>query len=84
MKQSGRTIKEDIFVGRNSILSRPELEECIMLNASSENIDFIIQVLCEMIFLGLEINEDQFEYYSDKTSRKNNKQVSYQTFGAHR
>ncbi|OAX46139.1 P-loop ATPase, Sll1717 family [Paenibacillus sp. AD87] len=58
------------FVGRNAILSRPELEECISLNASTDNIDSIVQVLCEMTFLGMEVTDGVFEYYSDRRPEK--------------
>ncbi|MFF3926272.1 P-loop ATPase, Sll1717 family [Paenibacillus lactis] len=57
------------FVGRNAILSKPEVEECIKLN-TSEDTDFIIQVLCEMTFLGLEISNDTFEYYNERRPEK--------------
>lgn len=37
------------FVGRDHIMNKPELEDCIRLN-TTEDPDFIIQVLCELTF----------------------------------
>lgn len=63
---------ETIFyalAGENSIISQDELESCIK-KYSSQDMKEIINILCEMTFLGQEISEDEYEYYSEKRSRK--------------
>lgn len=55
------------FAGEKSIISQEELEDCLTKN-SDHNIDELIRVLCEMTFLGQEIREGKYEYYSEKRS----------------
>ncbi|MED2492295.1 hypothetical protein P4120_30630 [Bacillus thuringiensis] len=57
------------FAGENSILSQEELEECLQKN-SSQDIKEIIGILCDMTFLGQEIQEGKFEYYNEKRPKQ--------------
>lgn len=57
------------FAGENSIITHEQLEECLR-QTSSQNIDQLIEILCEMTFIGKEIQENKFEYYSEKRSAK--------------
>lgn len=55
------------FAGQNSILSQEELEECLKVNSTEDTVQ-LINILCEMTFIGQEIQNDKFEYYSDRRS----------------
>ncbi|MEB2281100.1 hypothetical protein LAV73_14020 [Lysinibacillus xylanilyticus] len=55
------------FAGESSIINQEELEHCLMKN-SKQNIRELIKILCEMTFIGQEIQEGKFEYYSEKRS----------------
>ncbi|ASR50034.1 hypothetical protein B4V02_24015 [Paenibacillus kribbensis] len=57
------------FVGQKSILTQEEVEDCLKIN-SEEDLEFLIQILCEMTFLGQEVGPNKFEYYSDKKPAK--------------
>lgn len=53
------------FAGQRAIIDQNELEECLRVN-STHDINQLVQVLCEMTFLGQEVQPGKFEYYSDK------------------
>ncbi len=53
------------FAGEQSIINRNELEACLKKN-SSQNVNEIINILCELTFIGQEIQEEKFEFYSEK------------------
>lgn len=53
------------FAGQDSIISQEELEKSLRKN-SSEDVHHLINILCEMTFVGQEIQQDKFEYYSEK------------------
>ncbi|WP_408008357.1 P-loop ATPase, Sll1717 family [Pseudalkalibacillus sp. A8] len=55
------------FAGEKSIINKEELEESLRKNTLT-NIEDIIRILCEMTFIGQEIQEGKFEYYSEKRS----------------
>lgn len=56
------------FVGEEIIISHEKLEEILVgYNPDSNQ---IIDILCEMTFLGKEIREDIFEFYSEKKNKK--------------
>ncbi|ALC87378.1 hypothetical protein AM499_17330 [Bacillus sp. FJAT-22090] len=57
------------FAGEKSILTQEEIENCIK-KYSKQNINEVLNILCEMTFIGQEIAEDEYEYYSEKRSRK--------------
>lgn len=57
------------FAGEKSIVTQEELEECIKKN-SSQDINQLISILCDMTFLGQEIQEGKFEFYSEKRSKQ--------------
>lgn len=54
------------FAGQNSIISQEELEECLKLYSESHDMSQLIQILCEMTFIGQEVRPNEYEYYSDK------------------
>ncbi|MGY4713583.1 P-loop ATPase, Sll1717 family [Bacillus amyloliquefaciens] len=76
------------FVGEQPILSEERLIECLQ-NCTSQNIDEVIKILCELTFLGKETQKDIFEYYggkrppkiidklSDKLAQRNKKSKRY-------
>ncbi|MFZ7774351.1 hypothetical protein ACO1CU_10785 [Bacillus velezensis] len=76
------------FVGEQPILSEERLIECLQ-NCTSQNIDEVIKILCELTFLGKETQKDTFEYYggkrppkiidklSDKLAQRNKKSKRY-------
>lgn len=55
------------FAGEKSVVSQEELIECLSLSGEHD-VNELIEILCEMTFLGQEIHEDKFEYYSEKRS----------------
>jgi Cdc6-like AAA superfamily ATPase len=55
------------FAGEKSIINQEELENCLM-RSSNHDVKDLIRILCEMTFLGQEIQEGKFEYYSEKRS----------------
>lgn len=57
------------FAGEKSIINQEELEQCLA-KSNVHNINDIIKILCEMTFIGQEIQEGKFEYYSEKRSTK--------------
>ncbi|EOO70281.1 hypothetical protein IIC_04723 [Bacillus cereus VD021] len=57
------------FAGENSIISQEELEKCLQKN-SSQDIKEIIGTLCDMTFLGQEIQEGKFDYYNEKRPKQ--------------
>ncbi|WP_240515287.1 MULTISPECIES: nucleotide-binding protein [Bacillus cereus group] len=57
------------FAGENSIINQEELEECLQRN-SVQNIPEIIGILCDMTFLGQEVQEGKFEYYNEKRPKQ--------------
>lgn len=57
------------FAGEESIISQEDLESCLK-RSSNDEIDKLIDILCEITFLGKEIRENKFEYYSEKRPRK--------------
>lgn len=56
------------FAGERSIINEDDLIKCLSANDSDFN--ELIKILCEMTFLGQEIQEGKFEYYSEKRSIK--------------
>ncbi|MCY7701948.1 hypothetical protein MH076_08730 [Bacillus altitudinis] len=57
------------FVGEQPILTEERLRECL-LNCTSQNTDEVINILCELTFLGQETQKDIFEYYAGKRPAK--------------
>lgn len=55
------------FAGEKSIINQEDLEQCLKIS-SAHNINDLIKILCEMTFIGQEIQEGKFEYYSEKRS----------------
>lgn len=56
------------FAGEKSILSRTELEKCLgQINTNTHNDS--IEILCELTFLGKEIRENEFEFYSERRNK---------------
>ncbi|WP_240420307.1 P-loop ATPase, Sll1717 family [Paenibacillus periandrae] len=53
------------FAGQRSIINQEELEDSLKINKEIEAHQ-LVTILCEMTFLGLEVQPDKFEYYSDK------------------
>lgn len=56
------------FAGEKQVISQQRLEE-ILINYD-QPIEEIIDILCEMTFLGKEIRENKFEFYSEKRNKK--------------
>ncbi|MCM3715869.1 nucleotide-binding protein [Alkalihalobacillus oceani] len=54
------------FAGEKSILSRDEIEH--YLADYGQDVEELITILCEMTFIGQEIRDGVFEYYSEKRS----------------
>ncbi|MEM5643933.1 hypothetical protein AAHB52_29045 [Bacillus toyonensis] len=54
------------FAGENSIINQEELEECLQRN-SVQNIPEIIGILCDMTFLGQEVQEGNLSIIMKKT-----------------
>jgi hypothetical protein len=66
---------EDIifeFVTSNEIISTNNVLEAMKTNnISIESLDEVISILCELLFLGLEVDENKFEFiYKDTDTRK--------------
>jgi len=57
------------FAGEEAIITIEELER-FLEKSSSQNVNEIINILCEMTFIGQEVGENIYEYYSDKRSKK--------------
>lgn len=57
------------FAGVKSVIHQEQLEECLQ-KSSSQEVEHLIEILCEMTFLGKEIQENKFEYYGDKRPAK--------------
>ncbi|MGG0667432.1 hypothetical protein ABE073_02780 [Lederbergia citrisecunda] len=53
------------FAGEKSVLTYEELVSCLS-TASEQPVDYLIKILCEMTFLGQEVQNGKFEYYSEK------------------
>jgi hypothetical protein len=59
------------FAGHNSIIDKNELENCLVEWCTADiDTKHIIEVLCELTFLGLEVAENKFEYFSEKRPKK--------------
>ncbi|WP_240746274.1 P-loop ATPase, Sll1717 family [Lysinibacillus sp. S2017] len=56
------------FAGETSILTKAELEKCLV-NVKSKTIEETIEILCELTFLGKEIRENEFEFYSERRNK---------------
>ncbi|WGF37755.1 hypothetical protein QBO96_18870 [Lysinibacillus capsici] len=56
------------FAGEKSILSRLEIEKCLG-ETNSDTCNNIIEILCELTFLGKEIRENEFEFYSERRNK---------------
>lgn len=57
------------FVGEQPILSEERLIECLK-NCTSQNIDEVIKILCELTFVGQETQKGKFEFYGGKRPAK--------------
>lgn len=53
------------FAGENSILTKEELDDCLSKSSSMSKIE-LIKILSEMTFIGQEVQNNKFEYYSEK------------------
>lgn len=58
------------FAGLNSILTRNDLIQIIEYSELDLELDFAIEILCDVTFLGLEIKNDIFEYIYDSSQKK--------------
>lgn len=58
------------FAGSSSIISQEELEQYLNKISKSMNVNELVKVLCEMTFVGQEIQDGQFEYYGYKRPDK--------------
>lgn len=57
------------FAGEQSIISEEQLVTCLKKSSSHETNE-LIDVLCEITFIGKEIQENKFEYYGEKNRPK--------------
>lgn len=57
------------FAGCSEIISKKEIEEIVTRNNFGEVSD-IIDILCELTFLGLETNPGKFEFINEQRSKK--------------
>ena len=65
------------LIGRPSVIDEEELKECAgAINVNEEKADEIISLLCKMLFLGMEIHENDFQYCYDMDNYKKYKILS--------
>uniref|UniRef100_UPI002ABDB9B1 P-loop ATPase, Sll1717 family n=1 Tax=Priestia megaterium TaxID=1404 RepID=UPI002ABDB9B1 len=57
------------FAGENSIITHEQLEEYLE-QSNPDRTEELIEILCEMTFIGKEIQDDKFQYYSEKRPSK--------------
>ena len=57
------------FAGEKSIITQEQLEECLNQSSSHEPNE-LINILCELTFIGKEVHENKFEYYGEKRPQK--------------
>ena len=57
------------FAGEEAIISEEHLKACLA-QSSNHNVNELITILCEITFIGKEIQEDKFEYYGEKRPQK--------------
>ena len=57
------------FAGENSIITQEQLEEYLHESNPHET-EQLIEILCEMTFIGKETQENKFQYYSEKRPSK--------------
>ena len=59
------------LMGRQSVIDEEELKKCGRdINLDEEKIEEIISSLCQMLFLGMEIHENDFQYCYDMDNYK--------------
>src|SRR5699024_961557 len=57
------------FAGSNEIVSKDEILEIIQNNGLSD-VNDVLDILCELTFLGLETSPDQFEFINEQRSKR--------------
>jgi hypothetical protein len=57
------------FAGEKSVITQEQLEYCLNQSSSHETND-LINILCELTFIGKEVHESKFEYYGEKRPQK--------------